>query len=118
MKDILAHPEFLSHISGEREKIKDSCVKMISDEISNKIASAKFWVSLTLGVIVSLVVYIFNTSNESLRMANKSALELNKSVIELTVTIASIEKNLVRLDNENQKQQDGIEKLKDRLYTR
>jgi len=53
-----------------------------------------------------------NTVND----ANHSIRNLNNSVIELTVAVDSMKNHATRLQQENDKNRDGIDRLREQIY--
>lgn len=116
VREMLAHPEFLRYREEERELGKKTCSEVFALEMEKFQNKVRFWSVPVLGFLFAVMSYIFNSSMNTVNEANHSIRNLNNSVIELTVAVDSMKNHAARLQQENDKNRDGIDRLREQIY--
>lgn len=116
VKEMLSHPDFINHTTQERDFTKRACSEVFDIEMKKFISNARMWAVLPMGALIAALLYIFNMSVTAVNEANYSIRNLNNSVIELTVAVESMKNHAARLQQENDRNRDGIDKLREQIY--
>ena len=109
---VLAHPDFLEHRKQEREFMRSVCADVVDSTMAAHLRNAK----IIAGLFVGLTAYIFTSSMNTVHEASTSIKKLNDSVIELTVAVEAMKNQAVRLQQENDRNRDGIDRLREQIY--
>lgn len=120
---MLTHPDFIRHRNEERELSRKDCVELFNQRINEYAERARkniaLWMSVfttILGLLVGTLIYIFNQSMGVVNDASASIRNLNGSVVELTIAVESMKNQTARLQQENDRNRDGIDKLREQFY--
>lgn len=113
---MLSHPDFIRYTNEEREANKKTCAEVFDLKMKEFVANARMWALAPILGLIGALLYIFNISVAAVNEANYSIRNLNNSVVELTVAVDSMKNHTARLQQENDRNRDGIDKLREQIY--
>lgn len=116
VREMLSHPDFLRYANEERESNRKTCSEVFDLKMKEFITNARMWALTPILGLIGALLYIFNISVAAVNEANYSIRNLNNSVVELTVAVDSMKNHTARLQQENDKNRDGIDRLREQIY--